>query len=199
MIGTPRALDSLIQELVKLPGVGPKTAQRLAFHVLKGPKSEAEALARALVELKERVAHCSICCGITEQDPCPICRDPERTSAVICVVEEPNDLVALEKAGEYRGKYHVLMGALSPLDGVTPQDLRIDPLLERLQAGGVEEVIVATNPNMEGEATALYLAKLIKPLGIKVTRIARGLPMGGDLEYADEVTLAKSLQGRRDL
>ena len=167
--------------------------------MLKRPKAEAEALAQAIVNLKEKVIHCSVCCGITEQDPCPICRNPERNPALICVVEEPNDLFALEKSGEFRGKYHVLMGVLSPLDGIGPQDLRIDPLLTRLRSGGVEEVIIATNPNMEGEATALYLAKLIKPLGIKVTRIARGLPMGGDLEYADEVTLAKSLQGRREI
>ena len=198
MIG-PKALDNLVQELLRLPGVGPKTAQRLAFHLLKRPKAEAEALAQAVVNLKEKVVHCSVCCGITEQDPCPICKNPERNPASICVVEEPNDLFAVEKSGEYRGKYHVLMGALSPLDGIGPQDLRIDPLLNRLRSGGVEEVIIATNPNMEGEATALYLAKLIKPLGIKVTRIARGLPMGGDLEYADEVTLAKSLQGRREI
>jgi len=198
MIG-PKSLDNLAQELLRLPGVGPKTAQRLAFHLLKRPKAEAEALAQAIVNLKEKVIHCSVCCGITEQDPCPICRNPERNPALICVVEEPNDLFALEKSGEFRGKYHVLMGALSPLDGIGPQDLRIDPLLNRLRSGGVEEVIIATNPNMEGEATALYLAKLIKPLGIKVTRIARGLPMGGDLEYADEVTLAKSLQGRREI
>ncbi|HLC27396.1 MAG TPA: recombination mediator RecR [bacterium] len=198
MIG-PKSLDNLAQELLRLPGVGPKTAQRLAFHLLKRPKAEAEALAQAIVNLKEKVIHCSVCCGITEQDPCPICRNPERNPALICVVEEPNDLFALEKSGEFRGKYHVLMGALSPLDGIGPQDLRIDPLLNRLRSGGVEEVIIATNPNMEGEATALYLAKLIKPLGIKVTRIARGLPMGGDLAYADEVTLAKSLQGRREI
>jgi len=198
MIG-PKSLDNLAQELLRLPGVGPKTAQRLAFHLLKRPKAEAEALAQAIVNLKEKVIHCSVCCGITEQDPCPICRNPERNPALICVVEEPNDLFALEKSGEFRGKYHVLMGVLSPLDGIGPQDLRIDPLLTRLRSGGVEEVIIATNPNMEGEATALYLAKLIKPLGIKVTRIARGLPMGGDLEYADEVTLAKSLQGRREI
>jgi len=198
MIG-PKALDNLVQELLRLPGVGPKTAQRLAFHLLKRPKAEAEALAQAIIHLKEKVVHCSVCCGITEQDPCPICKNPERDPALICVVEEPNDLFALEKSGEYRGKYHVLMGALSPLDGIGPQDLRIDPLLNRLRDGGVQEVIIATNPNMEGEATALYLAKLIKPLGIKVTRIARGLPMGGDLEYADEVTLAKSLQGRREI
>ena len=198
MIG-PKSLDNLAQELLRLPGVGPKTAQRLAFHLLKRPKAEAEALAQAIVNLKEKVIHCSVCCGITEQDPCPICRNPERNPALICVVEEPNDLFALEKSGEFRGKYHVLMGALSPLDGIGPQDLRIDPLLNRLRSGGGEEVIIATNPNMEGEATALYLAKLIKPLGIKVTRIARGLPMGGDLVYADEVTLAKSLQGRREI
>ena len=198
MIG-PKSLDNLAQELLRLPGVGPKTAQRLAFHLLKRPKAEAEALAQAIVNLKEKVIHCCVCCGITEQDPCPICRNPERNPALICVVEEPNDLFALEKSGEFRGKYHVLMGVLSPLDGIGPQDLRIDPLLNRLRSGGVEEVIIATNPNMEGEATALYLAKLIKPLGIKVTRIARGLPMGGDLEYADEVTLAKSLQGRREI
>ena len=198
MIG-PKSLDNLAQELLRLPGVGPKTAQRLAFHLLKRPKAEAEALAQAIVNLKEKVIHCSVCCGITEQDPCPICRNPERNPALICVVEEPNDLFALEKSGEFRGKYHVLMGVLSPLDGIGPQDLRIDPLLTRLRSGGVEEVIIATNPNMEGEATALYLAKLIKPLGIKGTRIARGLPMGGDLEYADEVTLAKSLQGRREI
>jgi recombination protein RecR len=177
--------------------VGPKTAQRLAFHLLKQPPGEVEELAAALVELKARVLHCSHCFNITEQDPCRICDDPGRDGAVICVVEEPNDLLAMERTGEYRGRYHVLLGALSPLDGVGPDEIKVRELLQRVEREGVREVILATNPNVEGDATALYLAKLLRPLGLSVTRIARGLPVGGDLEYADEVTLARALEGRR--
>lgn len=195
----PRSLATLIERLKRLPGVGEKTAQRLAFFILKIPREEVERLARALVEVKERIHHCSVCYALTDEDPCTICRSPDRDRSLICVVEEPNDQMAIERTGEFKGSYHVLMGALSPLDGVGPQDIKIAELVERIQGGGIKEVILATNPNMEGEATALYLAKHLRPLGVKVTRIARGLPVGGDLEYADEMTLARSLEGRREL
>jgi recombination protein RecR len=181
----------------KLPGVGEKTAQRLAFHVLKSPPDYARDLAEALLALQKEVRLCSICCNLTAQDPCAICKDPQRDGRIICVVESVPDLLAVERTREFRGRYHVLHGALSPLDGVGPDQLKIKELLPRLQ--GVEEVIVATDPTVEGEATALYLTRLVKPLGVRVTRIAQGLPMGGDLEYADQVTLARALQGRREL
>ena len=181
----------------KLPGVGEKTAQRLAFHVLKSPPEYARDLAEALLALRQEVRLCSVCCNLTAQDPCPICTDTQRDAKVICVVESVPDLLAVERTREFRGRYHVLHGALSPLDGVGPDQLKIKELLARLQ--GVEEVIVATDPTVEGEATALYITRLIKPLGVRVSRIAQGVPMGGDLEYADQVTLARALQGRREL
>jgi recombination protein RecR len=189
----------LIEEFSKLPGIGTKTAQRLTYHVLRGSSDDARALAAALVAIKEQVAYCSVCCNITEAgvDPCDICADPRRDAAHICVVEEPLDVLAIERTSEYRGRYHVLHGAISPIDGIGPERLRTRELIARVAAGGVEEVILATNPNLEGEATAMYLADLLAPHVPSVTRIARGLPVGGDLEYADEVTLIRALQGRR--
>jgi recombination protein RecR len=195
----PEPVARLIEALQKLPGIGPKTAQRLTFFLLKRPAGEVAELAEALSQLKSRIAHCSVCFNVTEDDPCRICRDAGRDARAVCVVEEPNDLLALERTGEFRGRYHVLLGALSPLDGIGPEDLKVRELLIRLEAGPVEEVILATNPSVEGEATAIYLAKLLRPLGVRVTRIARGLPVGGDLEYADEVTLAKALEGRKEM
>jgi recombination protein RecR len=195
----PPALGRLIEALQRLPGIGPKTAQRLAFHLLKQPAEAVQALADALRELKARVTHCSVCFNITDEDPCRVCADPTRDAGLLCVVEEPNDLLAMERTGEYRGRYHVLLGALSPLDGIGPDELKVRELLQRIESAPVQEVILATNPNVEGDATAIYLAKLVRPLGIRVTRIARGLPVGGDLEYADEVTLARALEGRREL
>jgi recombination protein RecR len=194
----------LIEEFTKLPGIGPKTAQRLTFFLLRAPAEEAKALAEAIVRMKERVIFCSVCYNITETDPCRICAGDERDRSVICVVEEPLDVLALERTSSYEGLYHVLHGAISPVDGIGPDDLRIDGLLRRLQGAGgsaspVREVILATNPNLEGEATAMYLARLIAALGIRVTRLARGLPVGGDLEYADEVTLTRALEGRREM
>jgi recombination protein RecR len=184
----------------RLPGVGEKTAQRLAFHVLKSPPDYARDLAQALLALREEVRLCSVCCNLTAQDPCALCNDPQRDGKLICVVESVPDLLAVERTREFRGRYHVLHGALSPLDGVGPDQLRLKELLARLTPdSGVEEIIVATDPTVEGEATALYLLRLLKPLGVRVTRIAQGLPMGGDLEYADQVTLARALQGRREL
>lgn len=187
----------LIEELGRLPGIGPKTAQRLAFYILDLPEERAKSLAEAIAEVKSRTKYCSVCCNITAQDPCEICSDLNRDHSVISVVEEPKDLVALEKTREYKGLYHVLHGAISPMDGIGPDQLRIKELLERLKSKEVKEVILVTNPNIEGEATAMYLARLIAPLGILVTRIAHGLPVGGDLEYADEITLLKALEGRR--
>ena len=184
---------------MRLPGVGEKTAQRLAFHILRVPKQEAEALAHSILAVKEKIHRCSQCYGITEQEPCPICSDPKRDRMLLSVVEEAADIFAFEKLREYRGLYHVLGGALSPLEGVGPEDLTIPQLLRRLRAGEIQEVIVATNPNLEGEATAMYLSKVLKPLAVKVTRLAHGLPIGSALEYADEVTLLKSLEGRREL
>jgi recombination protein RecR len=189
----------LIEEFSKLPGIGTKTAQRLTYHVLRGSSDDARGLAAALVAIKEQVAYCSVCCNITETgvDPCDICADPRRDAAHICVVEEPLDVLAIERTSEYRGRYHVLHGAISPIDGIGPERLRTRELVARVAGGGVEEVILATNPNLEGEATAMYLADLLAPHVPSVTRIARGLPVGGDLEYADDVTLIRSLQGRR--
>jgi recombination protein RecR len=195
----PPAVGRLIEALQRLPGIGPKTAQRLTFHLLKQPGAEVEDLAEALVELKTRVLHCSRCFNVSDEDPCRICVDPARDGNLLCVVEEPNDLLAMERTGEYRGRYHVLLGALSPLEGIGPEELKVRELLARLEANQVREVILATNPNVEGDATAIYLAKLIRPLGPRVTRIARGLPVGGDLEYADEVTLSRALEGRREM
>jgi recombination protein RecR len=195
MIAEPVA--RLIEEFNKLPGIGPKTAQRLTFYLLRMPTEQARALAEAIVEVKERIGFCSTCFNITESDPCWICRGA-RERTMICVVEEPLDVLALERTHAYKGLYHVLHGAISPMEGIGPEDLRIRELLGRLSEG-VEEVILATNPNLEGEATAMYLTKLLTPLGPRVTRLARGLPVGGDLEYADEVTLTRALEGRREL
>jgi recombination protein RecR len=192
-------LAKLIEEFRALPGVGPKSAARLAYHILEMDKTKAAALAAAIVEAKEKIGYCQVCFNLTDSNPCKICCAAERDNTLICVVEEPRDVAAMERMREYRGLYHVLHGSLSPLEGVGPQDLRIKELLTRLQAGNIREVIMATNPNVEGEATAMYLARLLKPLGIKVTRIAHGLPIGGDLEYADEVTLSKALENRREI
>jgi recombination protein RecR len=193
------SVGRLINELTKLPGIGEKSAQRLTFFLLKAADSDVRDLAKALVDVKEHVRYCSVCGNITEQDPCAICADDRRQRQFICVVEEPNDLYAIERTREYSGLYHVLMGTLSPLEGIGPEDIRIQELLLRLQQEPCEEVIIATNPNIEGEATAMYLAKLLKPLGVKVSRIAHGIPVGGDLEYADEITMTRALEGRREL
>jgi len=199
MAGLIAPVARLIEEFSKLPGIGTKTAQRLAYHVLRSSTDDARALAAALVAIKERVDYCSVCCNITEAgvDPCDLCADPRRESGRICVVEEPLDVLAIERTGEFRGLYHVLHGAISPIDGIGPERLRTRELLVRVAEGGVDEVILATNPNLEGEATAMYLADLLGSHVPNVTRIARGLPVGGDLEYADDVTLIRSLQGRR--
>jgi len=189
----------LIDEFSRLPGIGPKTASRLTFYLLRAPREQAESLAEALRELKERIVYCQECFNITETSPCAICGGEDRDHSVICVVEEPLDVLAIERTGEYRGVYHVLHGAISPVDGIGPGDLRINELMERLRRAAFTEVILATNPNLEGEATAMYLERLIKPLGVRVTRLAHGLPVGGDLEYADEVTLSRALEGRREL
>jgi recombination protein RecR len=195
----PAPLARLIDELSKMPTVGPKTAQRLAFYLLRASAEDARALADAIVDIKTSMRSCSICFTITDVDPCAICRDTTRHGDVLCVVEDPRDVIALERTREFRGRYHVLHGAISPLDGIGPDDLKIPELLARVQAGGLSELIIATNPRVEGEATAIYLARVLKPMGVRVTRIAHGLPVGGDLEYADEVTLARALEGRRDL
>ena len=189
----------LVKELARLPGIGEKTAQRLAFHILEAGPGFAGDLAAAITGVVRDVRCCSSCQTLTDRDPCPICADPERDARLLCVVEGVPDLVAIERTHEYRGRYHVLHGALSPLDGVGPGDLKVRELLVRLEGAPVEEVVLATNPDVEGEATALYLTKLLKPLGMKVTRIAQGVPMGGDLEYADQVTLARAMAGRREL
>ena len=194
-----KPISRLIEELNKLPGIGPKTAQRLTFFLLKRPSDEVQGLAESLTQLKQLIVHCRVCFNVTQEDPCRICRDPERNSRALCIVEEPNDLLAIERTREFRGRYHVLLGALSPLDGIGPEDLKVRELLSRLEREPVEEIILATNPSVEGEATALYLGKLLKPFATRITRIARGLPVGGDLEYADEVTLSKALEGRKDL
>lgn len=195
----PEPIEKLINAFRQLPGVGPKTAQRLAFFVLKMPKEDVARMSRALVEAKEKIGSCKTCGNLTENPRCRICTDSRRDSSILCVVQEPRDVLALERTIDYRGLYHVLMGALSPMEGIGPDELRIRELLDRLREGGVEEVIMATNPNVEGEATALYVAGLVKDMGIKVTRLARGLPVGGDLEYADELTLSKALEGRREI
>ncbi|OLB05968.1 MAG: recombination protein RecR [Candidatus Rokuibacteriota bacterium] len=195
----PDPVARLIEALQRLPGIGPKTAQRLTFFLLKRPVEEVRELSESLLAVKDQIVYCRLCFNITDEDPCRICADPSRDSRLLCVVEEPNDLLAMERTGEYRGRYHVLLGALSPLDGIGPDDLKVKELLVRLEVGDTTEVILATNPNVEGEATALYLAKLLRPLGLRVTRIARGLPVGGDLEYADQVTLSKALEGRREI
>ncbi len=197
---TPRSVTRLIEEFHRLPGIGPKTAQRLTFYLLRAPKDQAESLADALVELKERIVTCEICTNIAEENPCAICRDESRDRSIICVVEEPLDVLAIERTREYHGLYHVLHGAISPVEGIGPEELKIQELLARIQRDpSIKEIVLATNPNLEGEATAMYIERLIKPLGIRLTRLARGLPMGGDLEYADEVTLTRALEGRREV
>ncbi len=191
------AVQDLIDELGRLPGVGPKSAQRIAFHLLAADPVDVRRLVSALTEVKEKVRFCKVCGNVSEQDECRVCRDPRRDLTVVCVVEEPKDVVAIERTREFRGRYHVLGGAISPIDGVGPDALRIRELLVRLQDGTVTELILATDPNLEGEATATYLARLVAPMGLKVTRLASGLPVGGDLEYADEVTLGRAFEGRR--
>jgi recombination protein RecR len=192
-------VQDLIDELGRLPGVGPKSAQRIAFHLLKVEPADAERLARAIHEVKAKVHFCKVCFNVAEGELCRICRDARRDPTLVCVVEEPRDLVAVERTQEFKGRYHVLGGAISPIEGIGPDDLRIRELLRRLDSEGVREVILATNPNIEGEATAMYLARLLGPLGVRVTRIASGLPVGGDLEYADEITLGRAFAGRREM
>ena len=195
----PKPLGRLINELSKLPGIGGKTAQRLAFHILSLDQREVENLARSITDAKSSLHYCSVCGNLTDQDPCSICSDKNRKQDVICVVESPRDVMAMERIKEFDGLYHVLHGAISPMDGVGPEDINLKQLIVRLQNSQVKEIILATNPNIEGEATAMYIARLVKPSGIKVSRIANGIPVGGDLEYADEVTLLKAMEGRREL
>lgn len=192
-------LTKLIEHFRCLPGIGAKTAARLAYHVLDMEESKARALAQAILEAKEKISYCKICFNLTDCDPCKVCSSEERDRAVICVVEQPRDVAAMERMREFKGLYHVLHGVLSPLEGIGPDQIKIKELVDRLYSGEVQEIIVATNPNVEGEATAMYIAKLLKPVGVKVTRIAHGLPIGGDLEYADEVTLSKALENRREI
>jgi len=203
LAGRPSAIAGPVARLIeafhKLPGIGPKSAQRLTYHLLRAPESEARSLAQAVLELKEKIVLCSVCQNVTEADPCGICSDPQRDRASICVVEEPLDILALERAGGYRGLYHVLHGVISPMDGVGPEDLKLDELMARLGNGSVEELIMATNPNLEGEATAMYVSRLVSPMGVRVTRLARGLPVGADLEYADDLTLARALENRQEV
>ena len=198
-VPTAQPVSRLIEELHKLPGIGPKSAQRLAYYLLRIPEEQAKALAEAILAVKEKVVLCTVCQNFTEADPCPICQDQGRDRSRICVVEKPLDILAVERTRKYGGLYHVLHGVLSPMDGVGPDDLKIKSLLERLKDGSAKEVILATNPNLEGEATAMYLSRLIAPLGVKVTRLARGLPFGGDLEYADELTMTRALEGRHEI
>ena len=193
------ALEKLINELGRMPGIGPKSAQRLAYYILKSGKEDIDLLVKAITEVKEKVRYCSKCFNITEADPCPICISNKRNKTIICVVEEPLDIMAIEKTGAFNGVYHVLMGSISPLDGIGPEDLKIKELLVRLVPEKISEIIIATNPDVEGEATALFLSKLIKPLDVKVYRLALGIPMGASLEYADEVTLARALEGKREI
>jgi recombination protein RecR len=192
-------VQELIDELGRLPGVGPKSAQRIAFYLLKLPRDDALRLARSITEVKDRVSFCTRCFNIAEGDQCMICTDTKRDTTLLCIVEEPRDIVAVEKTGEYRGRYHVLQGAISPIEGIGPDQLKVKELLVRLDAESIEEIILCTNPNIEGEATAMYLSRLLQPLGVKITRIASGLPVGGDLEYADELTLGRALEGRREV
>ena len=199
MTGYTESVENLIENLCGLPGIGPKSAQRIALHLLSVPSEEAARLAQAIIAAKENVRHCTVCFNITEEDTCDICADARRDGSVLCVVEEPRDVIAIERSGSYRGTYHVLGGAISPIDGVGPEELRFAELMGRLREGQVRELVIATNPNAEGEATALYLARMVRPLGITVTRIASGLPVGGDLEYADEVTLGRALEHRTPL
>lgn len=194
-----KPLNNLINELARLPGIGSKSAQRLAFHLLAVDEKEALSLSRAIAEARETMRYCSRCGNLTDLDPCLICRDESREQKIICVVESPKDVAAIERMREYRGQYHVLHGAISPMDGIGPEDINLKSLIQRLQASDVEELILATNPTIEGEATAMYIARLIKPAGIRVSRIAHGVPVGGDLDYADEITLSKAMEGRRQL
>jgi recombination protein RecR len=201
---TPEPVTQLIEAFAQLPGIGPKTASRLTFYLLRRPADDSETLAKALSDLKQKIVFCSTCFNITEESPCAICRDEGRDRSIICVVEEPLDVVAIDRTGGYRGLYHVLHGAISPVEGIGPDELRINELLARLKEAGpkaepVEEVLLATNPNLEGEATGMYLARLLQPTGVRVTRLARGLPVGGDLEYADAVTLGRALEGRSEM
>lgn len=195
----PEPIARLIEEFARLPGIGPKSAQRLAYHVLRAPEDEALALARALGDVKRRIVFCGSCFNITEDDPCALCADDQRDRALLCVVEQPLDVLVVERTGGYRGLYHVLHGALNPIEGVGPDQLRVRELLGRAEGGGVAEVIMATNPSLEGEATSMYLQRLLQPLGVRVTRLARGLPSGADLEYMDDLTLARALEGRQEL
>jgi recombination protein RecR len=198
----PRPVARVIDEFARLPGVGNKTASRLAFHLLRADREQARALAAALAGLADGIVTCSRCCNIAEADPCPVCADPAREPSVVCVVEEPLDVLAIERTGTYRGLFHVLHGAISPVDGITPADLRIRELILRLQSEPIREIILATNPSLEGDATAMYIERSVRALpdeGIRITRLARGLPIGGDIEYADEITLARALEGRRDV
>ncbi len=199
MLDSIPSFARLVAELAKFPGVGNKTATRLAFFLLRQPRAQGEALATAILDLQNNTRFCSVCFHITEQDPCPLCCDPGRDEALLCVVEEPQALLAIERSRSFKGHYHVLHGALSPLDGIGPEDLKIDPLIERLEKGAVQEVLIATNFTVEGDATALYLAKLIQPRGIRVTRLAYGIPMGSELEYVDEATVNRAVEGRRDI
>ena len=194
-----KPIDDLIEALTKLPGIGRKTASRLAFYILRSNPSEAQRLARAILDVKEKIRLCSICFNLTDEDPCRICQDERRTREILCVVEGPNDLIAIENTGAFNGRYHVLHGAISPLEGIGPDDIKIKELMERIHRERVVEIILATNPTVEGGATALYLTDLIKPLGVKVTRIAYGIPMGGEIEYSDGMTLSKALEGRREI
>ena len=199
MTAYAKPIDHLIEALAKLPGIGKKTASRLTFHILRSSTSEAQELARAIVDVKEKIHLCSLCFNLTDEDLCGICQDGRRAQEILCVVEGPNDLLAIENTGEYRGRYHVLHGTLSPLEGVGPENLKIKELLERLNRENVSEVILATNPTVEGGATALYISDLVRPFGVKVTRIAYGIPMGGEIEYSDGMTLTKAIEGRREI
>ena len=197
--GAPEPIARLIQEFSKLPGIGPKSAQRLAYHVLRASEDDARALARALTDVKERVVLCGSCFNLTERDPCALCEDGERDPSLLCVVEQPLDVLVVERTGGFRGRYHVLHGALNPIDGVGPEQLRIRELVERVAGGAIAEVIMATNPSLEGEATSMYVQRLLQPAGVRVTRLARGLPSGADLEYMDDLTLSRALEGRQEL
>jgi len=199
LAAAPAPVTRVIDEFHKLPGIGPKSAQRLTYHLLRIPPEDAIALAQAIIELKEKTVLCSVCQNVTESDPCGICADASRDRTLICVVEEPLDILAVERTRGFRGQYHVLHGVISPMDGIGPEDLKVNELLARLRSGAVTEVIMATNPNLEGEATSMYISRLLTPLGVRVTRLARGLPMGSDLEYADDVTLSRALENRQEV
>ena len=199
MASHAKPIDRLIEALTRLPGIGKKTASRLAFHILRSSLSDAQELAKSILDVKEKIRLCSVCFNLTDDDPCQICQNPNRSSEILCVVEGPNDLMAIENTGEYGGKYHVLHGTISPLEGVGPEDIKIKELIERLKKGKITEVILATNPTVEGGTTALYLTDLVRPLGVKITRIAYGIPMGSEIEYADGMTLLKALEGRREV